>query len=311
MENGYTENPGNLSEILPFVITDGRAAAAEMLERRKCFFYDACSFRRHANLNPEEAGYLLEYINQQDGTVILTRGILMELASRSGVLNPEYIAYIRSMNHAGITVLVIFEEDLFELMEIAFSTHAAVNRYLCWAVRTLKGPVSAISEMLERNRDVYDEVIKGMRLEQSSIYRHFFAAARAAKVSGDDLGEELLAVCLHVLTQLPGEEDGKFCIITDDKGAAAKIDSLFKKTARQYRGKHIILYSTPKLVQILFREGILTEKAQIEKLLGAGTEGNIAVLGIRIFDLRSRELSMGKEALASLIMQPNGIHIIF
>jgi len=57
---------------------------------------------------------------------------------------------------------------------------------------------------------------------------------RKNKETGDNLGEEMLAVCLQVLVKLP-EEEGKFCVITDDKGAAGKIDVSFRRVNRRYR----------------------------------------------------------------------------
>lgn len=120
-----------------------------------------------------------------------------------------------------------------------------------------------------------------------------------------------MAICLHILSNLPGEEDGKFCIITDDKGAASKIDILFKETARQHRGKKIVILSTPKLVQVLHRENILKDREHVKTILSTGMDGNIVVLGTLIFDIRSRDISITSEELADLIMQPNGINIIF
>lgn len=87
MGTGYTEIPLNIEEMLPYVVTNRERVVAELLEKQKCYFYDACSFRRHANLKVEEAGYFLEYIKSQNGIVVIARCILMELASLSGVLN--------------------------------------------------------------------------------------------------------------------------------------------------------------------------------------------------------------------------------
>lgn len=311
MAAGYTDTPHNMAEITPYVVTDKKAIAAEILGKQKCFFYDTCSFRRHANLNHDEAEYLLNYIKTQNGIVVITRCILMELASHSGVLDRKYVEYIKHIQEFGITVLVIFEEDVFHVMEICFSTNAAVNSYLCWAVRTIKSPVSTITETLERNGSIQDEVIKGRNLDHRDVYEHFFKAVRGNKESDDNLGEELLAVCLHILSYMPGEEDGKFCIITDDKGAAGKIDTLFKKTAKQHRGKKIVVYSTPKLVQVLHREHILEDREHVKAILSTGTDGNIVVLGTQIYDLRSKGISISSEELADLIIQPNGINIIF
>lgn len=311
MAAGYTDTPYNMDEISPYVITDKETIAAEVLERQKCFFYDTCSFRKHANLNPEDAEYLLRYMAKMKGNIIITRCILMELASHSGMLNREYVEYIRHINKFGISVLVIYEEDLFSVMEMCFGTNAAINAYLCWAVRTLKCPVSTITETINQNRNIHDEVIAGRNLSDRGIYQRFFKTVRGNKESGDNLGEELLAICLHILSHMPGEADGKFCVITDDKGAASKMDALFKKTAEQYRGNKIVIFSTPKLVQILQRENMFEDKEHIKAILSTGIDGNIVVLGTLIFDIRSREISLSSEELTELIAQPNGINIIF
>lgn len=307
----YTDNPHNMSEITSYVTTETERIVAAILENPKCYFYDACSFRRHANLDDTHIEYLLRYMKNQNSVVVITRCILMELASHSGVLNQEYIEYIKRINDTGITVLVIYEEDLFSVMEVCFSTNAAINDYLCWAIKTIMGPVSTITETLEKNSGVNNEVIKGKYLENSGVYKRFFEAVRANKESGDDLGEEVLAICLHILSHIPGENDGKFCVITDDKGAASKIDAMFKKTAKQHSGKNIGIFSTPKLVQVLYRENILLNGEHLKEILGTGTDGNIVVLGMLIYDIRGKEISLSKDELADLIMQPNGISIFF
>ena len=293
------------------LLTEKEKIVAEIFGNSKCYFYDTCSFRRHANLDNTHAAYFLRYIKNQNGVVVITRCILMELASSSGVLNQEYVDYIKRMNDAGITILVIYEEDLFSVMEVCFSTNAAINDYLCWAVRTIIGPVSTITETLEKNTGINNKVIKGKNLENAGVYKCFFEAVRANKATGDNLGEEVLAICLHILSHLPGEDDGKFCIITDDKGAAGKIDAMFKKTAKQHRGKDIGIFSTPKLVQVLYRENILLDRDHLREILGAGTDGNIVVLGMCVYDIRGKEISLSKDELADLIMQPNGIAIFF
>lgn len=311
MADGYTDTPYNMTEIDPYVIADKSAVVSEILRKEKCYFYDTCSFRRHANLRSDAAEYILRYIKIQNGVIIITRCILMELASCSGKLNPEYVKYIRRIRESGIQVLILYEEDLFSVMEVCFSTNAVINNYLCWAVRTMKLPVSTITKTLEENSNLYDEVIRGHNLENRKIYKSFFEAVRNKKESGDNLGEELLAICLHILSYIPGEPDGKFCVITDDKEAGSKIDMLFKQTAKHYKGRKIILFSTPKLVQVLYREHILEDKEYIKEILDTGTNGNIVVLGARIFDIRSMEISLDSEKLADLILQPNGIQIIF
>ena len=89
------------------------------------------------------------------------------------------------------------------------------------------------------------------------MYKRFFEAVRANKESGDNLGEEVLAICLHILSHIPGEDNGKFCVITDDKGAASKIDAMFKKTAKQHRGREISLSRDELTDLIMQQNGII------------------------------------------------------
>ncbi len=311
MAIGYTDVPGNMPDLMPYIITDKGKIVSEIIGSQKCYFYDTCSLRKHANLSADDAKYLLKYIKAQQGIVVITRCILMELASIRGVLAQNYIAYIRQIQAEGIPVLVPYEEDLFAVMEVAFSTNAAINGYLCWAVRTNKRAVSPITELLEQNEKLYEEVIQGKRMDSSSMYEHFFAAARACKESKDNLGEELLAICLHILSNLPGEDNWKFGIITEDKDAAAKIDVLFKHTAKQHKGKNIFILSTPKLLQILYREGLLVSRESIEAILATGNSGNITVLGTNIHEIRAKEISLPAGELAESIAQANGIQILF
>ncbi|HIS46928.1 MAG TPA: hypothetical protein IAB46_05060 [Candidatus Scybalocola faecigallinarum] len=304
----YKEVPDNWRELEPYVSREG--FIQDIFRKKKCFFYDACSFRYHANMDGESIDRILAYIKEKDGIIVITRCILMELASSSGILNQEYIQYFRKISQSGLSLYVIYEEDLFQVMEICFSTHAAINNFLVWSVRMMRGPVSTITKTLNEDGALSNMVIKGRNLDNREVYRRFFSSVRANKESGDNLGEELLGICLHILSQLPGEEDGKFCVITDDKNAAGKIDGLFKKTNRQFRGKKIILFSTPKLAQILYGEGYVTDRDLLIEILKFGGSGNIKVLGTRIYDLRSSVISLSREEMADQMIS-KGIHIIF
>lgn len=311
MGNGYTEVPENLSELLPLVLSDKKRIAEEIFRDRTCWFYDACSFRRHAQLSNATAEALFTYIKENGGSVIITRSILMELASGNGIINCGYIDYVRRIRNAGIDVLLMYEEDLLSVMEICFGAIRTINEYLCWTVRMMKKPVSTITETLERDDKLKNELIKGKNLEHRDIFPRFFQRVRAGKTAGDNLGEELLAICLHILAHVPGEPDGKFRVITDDKAAAGEIDNLFQKTARQYCGKRIVIYSTPRLVQILYRAGFLREEKEVREMLQMGISGNITVFGVSMFDIRSRDIKMSSDELTTLIMRPDGIDVIF
>jgi hypothetical protein len=308
MATVYTDIPENWGELEPYVNRD--QITEDIFRKKKCFFYDTCSFRYHANMADDHINSILEYIKDQDGIIIITRCILMELASTSGILNQEYILYSQKISQSGLSLYVIYEEDLFHIMETCFGTNSSINNLLVWSVRMMKGPVSTITKTLDEDGELNDVVVKGRNMDNRRVYERFFSAVRANKESGDNLGEELLGICLHILSQLPGEEDGKFCVITDDKGAAGKIDGLFKKTNRQFQGKRIIIFSTPKLAQILYTETYIIERDMLVEVLNFSGNANIKVLGTRIYDLRSNEISLSCDEAADQIMN-KCIHITF
>ena len=312
MPTTYVESPHNWSEIESFVKTDDDEIIQDIVVSSKVFFYDTCSFRRHSNLTPEKRKIIINYFKQEQGIIVITRCIVMELASRSGNFNQEYVKYLRALHNFGIKIIILDEEKLFDILSICFSTREKVNEYLIWAVRMIKSPVSTITETLKNNARLSRELYAGKNSNQSDIYRRFFKAVRDNKESSDNLGEEFIGICVHILSHLPGIQDGKLCVITDDKGAASKIDSLIKKTNRQYQGARIIIFSTPKMVQHIYQsQSNLLEEDLIE-ILAQGIDGNIVVKGTSVYDLEvNNEISMTCSELAHEIMTPDGIHIIF
>lgn len=312
MATTYTESPGNFCEIESFVETEISEIKSIFFSIEKVFFYDACSFQRHSNLADKEKDILINYYCERGIAVFITRCILMELASNQHKLIEKYIAFIKSMNDAGVPVILYNEEFTYDILSECFSSNDKINEYLTWAVRMVKSPVSTIEETLKSDAKLYSEVIEGKTVKSSDLYKRFFTTVRGNKEHHDNLGEELISICVHILSYLPGVSDGKLCVLTDDKGAAGKIDSVMRRTNPQNRGSKIILFSTPKFVQHMFQEHVeMSEEAMIN-LISQGRTGNITVMGITAFDLKVDEkISMTSRELVQKIMEPNGIKIVF
>lgn len=81
---------------------------------------------------------------------------------------------------------------------------------------------------------LYSEVIEGKNLRQSDLYSRFFSAVRVNKEHADNLGEELIAICVHILSHMVGIKDGKLCVLTDDKGASGKIATPIAKSQHMH-----------------------------------------------------------------------------
>lgn len=312
MATTYTESPSNFCEVESFVETEISEIKSIFFSIEKVFFYDACSFQRHSNLADKEKDILINYYCERGIAVFITRCILMELASDQHKLIEKYIAFIKSMNDAGVPVILYNEEFTYDILSECFSSNDKINEYLMWAVRMVKSPVSTIEETLKSDTKLHSEVIEGKTVKSSDLYKRFFTTVRGNKEHHDNLGEELISICVHILSYLPGVFDGKLCVLTDDKGAAGKIDSVMRRTNPQNRGSKIILFSTPKFVQHMFQEHVeMSEEAMIN-LISQGRTGNITVMGITAFDLKVDEkISMTSRELVQKLMEPNGIKIVF
>lgn len=312
MATAYTETPGNFCEIEAFVETGITEIKSIFFSAERVLFYDACSFQRHSNLEDKEKSILIHYFKERGIIIFITRCILMELASDQHNLTEEYIELIKGFHNVGVKVVIFNEEYTYNILSECFSTNEKINEYLMWAVRTVKSPVSTIEETLKADEKLTSEVIEGKNLKQSDLYQRFFAAVRGNKEHDDNLGEELISICVHILSYLPGVFDGKLCVLTDDKGAVGKIDSVMRRMNPQYRGARILLLSTPKLVQHMFREHVEISEDEMINLISQGTSGKIVVMGIMAYDLKVDEkISMTGRELVQKIMEPNGINIVF
>ena len=311
MATAYTETPSNLNEIMPFIVTGINIIKNLFYSADRVIFYDACSFQRHSHLADRERSILIRYYNAHATTVFITRCILMELASDRGMLAEEFIEFIKVMSENEIKIVLFDEEYIYDILSECFSVNEKINAYLLWAVRMCKSLTSTITETLKENTKLMAEVLEGKNLQQSDVYDRFFTAVRGNKEHDDNLGEELIAICVHILSHLPGVYDGKLCVMTDDKGAAAKIDSVMKKTDVRNRGVKIALFSTPKLVQHMFQEQVEISEDEMVTILSQGASGKIVVMGITAYDFDvNRSISMTSRELAHKIMEPNGILIV-
>ena len=200
MATTYTESPSNFCEIESFVETEISEIKSIFFSTEKVFFYDACSFQRHSNLADKEKDILINYYCERGIAVFITRCILMELASNQHKLIEKYIAFIKSMNDAGVPVILYNEEFTYDILSECFSSNDKINEYLTWAVRMVKSPVSTIEETLKSDAKLYSEVIEGKTVKSSDLYKRFFTTVRGNKEHHDNLGGRInIHMCTYFI----------------------------------------------------------------------------------------------------------------
>ena len=99
MTKGYSEIPENWAAIAPY-INQGNMIQS-VLSAKKCFFYDTCSFRYHANMQQEALDKLLQYILRQNGIIIITTPAIIKVMDWESTLSSILIPIC--------TVLILLE----------------------------------------------------------------------------------------------------------------------------------------------------------------------------------------------------------
>lgn len=308
----YSEIPINFNDFKRLLLEDKDIIVEEFLSATHIVFYDTCSFRKHSNINISSSIFIIDYFLRHNAIVVVTRAILMELASTSGEINDIYITYLNQLVSSGIKVILFDEECVYDVLSECFSSNSSINNFLVWAVRNGKLPAGTTSKTLKNDSKLSEGVLQAKHHNKSDLYQRFFSKVRKNKECGDNLGEELIGICVSILSHMPGISDGKLIVLTEDKGAAGHLDATYKKTNPNFRGARYELMSTPKMVQCIFNEDVgITQKEMID-ILAQGVEGNLVVMGTTACDLTvNPNISMKATDLVNKIMEPNGISIVF
>lgn len=301
MTHIYTDTPHNFSEIIPYVIMDTDNVVKEIILAKKCYFYDTCSFRNHM-LVPN-VDLIFEYIESTCGIVVITRTVIMELCSNNGELWNEHIQYIKNLYQAKIKVLVIYEEDLFEVFHTYSSDVTEINKWLSYAVRSAKSKAGSIERTIGEDAKLKKVLFECEECKDRNIAEKMFKSVRAGKESEDNMGEEMIAICVHWLSHISEISSYKYIIFSDDKKAMGTFGKVINN-ARKFSGQNMIsVFTTVKLCYQLKMDGIIQQEGQIVKLLSKCNIGeNIKVFCSEEYELSPTEKTMSVEEFSKKVI---------
>lgn len=291
------------------ILISGEETVREIIKAKKCFFYDTCSLRYHAGLDSDCSNRILDFIHKEKGIIIITETIMMEIGQEEGKVEESILEYLRNAADKDVKMLLLDEKYVFDIMSICFATNEVVNSMLMWAVRNTRRTMDTMDRVLSSDIKLYNRLIRGKGINDKDIYETFFESVRNSREKGDNLGEQLLAIIMYILSNLPGDPNGKYCVFTDDKGAAGMMDTLFNKTPKNSERKKMVICSTPKLAQLMHNRKMLKDADEIKRMLSF-SEGNIRVLGTSLYDIRSRLISMDAGELVEEI-HDGKVHVTF
>lgn len=310
MPSLYSETPSNIDKILPRVITDYDRTVDLIFSSEKCIFYDACSFRYHSNFSKTEQNSIIEYIKSKNGIIIITNCVLMELAGTAQSLNDLYIDYIENLSENGIKVILFDEKYIFDILSEEYDSSVKINKIFSFAVRNFNSPVGTVRKTINSDEKL-KEILKGTEVSRKSICAEFFSRVKSNKESEDDLGEELIGICLYMLLHLSGEPSGKFVVISDDHEAAARFSTGTKNIPQNVSDKLIVILSTVRLLQNMINEDYITDSALVKNMLKKIIVDKRKVYAAKQNDISAQQYSFTAEELTALIINKNEISITY
>lgn len=302
----HAETPCFFNQIEPYVVYKKEQLLPLLSGKQKLFFYDACSFQKHAQLKQSEP--IFSYIILKSGIVVVTHCILTELSSENGMLCPNYIHYLKGLQQAGITVVFLQEEYIFSVLDICFSSTVKINSCLAWAISTVHQPSGAVTKALDSDSDLFSAIMNRQSSDRM-LFQRFFSTVLQSKKPRDNLGEELLTVCAHLLSNLPSRKEYQYLLLTEDKGAVRTISRAATNNYKQLGYYTFSALTTPRLAQQLYENNLLTNIGQIKELIAYPDNSPIKFFGSGEYELSPSEKTMSAEELSTKIATPGAIHI--
>ncbi|MBQ4497084.1 MAG: hypothetical protein II973_06225 [Spirochaetaceae bacterium] len=309
MPSLYSENPAGFDSIKANFITDFTDIEKIIFQSDLCVFYDACSFRYHSTLSNSIKKYFSDYISSKNGVIIITKCIIMELGGTNKELHANTINYFKFMLSQGLKIILLEEDNIFCLLESEYKP-TRVNDILKYAVRAFNSKQSTIKQTIDLKAELKD-ILSDRQISTNSLCTKFFTEVRKNKEEDDNLGEELIGICIYMLLHLTGEENLKFTIFTDDKSAALRINEKLKSIPNHITTKKTVIISTPRLTQLLINETLLTSITDTESILSSCKIEQKYILGLKKNDLDKDEYKHTANEWAKLLLQPNEVRIIF
>lgn len=301
MEKIYKEVPDNFNELESYVITDKIEIIECLIRAEKCFFYDTCAFRNHMRISNPDA--IFEYERSNSSVVVLLRGIIMEMCSNDGELWDEHIEYIKKINEYGIKVIVMYEEDVFDVLKAYCSDVSKINEWLILAVKCTKNKAGTIEKVLQKNSALKKEVLLSESCSDGTLAKRLFQEIRENKTTQDNLGEELIAICTHWLANIRNVDEYKYIILTDDKKSIPTISKAIKNSEKYQGMKLIAVVTTAKLCTLMQQESLLSSVSDVVDILSPRCgEDIIKIYGSERYELKPSEKSMKISEFATKII---------
>ena len=310
MTKKYIEIPSNFNYIKDFIIYEKDRIIKAFFKGEKYFFYDTCSFIHHSN--SKRRNLIIKYFKENKATLIITRTVLMELLGTSNTLHMIQLEYIKELYNENQNLILINEEMIGDLLkEMLALKNDGMNQLLGYAIREICKfktiTYDIMKKMNKMNKSFYLKII-GDESNSELLYEKTFKYIRSQKSEGDSLAEELILICIIILTKMP---IGKYILISDDLRIRSNVISVNDYILRHHNVKEPFQLTTTSLVYRMFMKGILKTSDDMMEILQCVSDGNIKSYYIGEYDIKIEFESFDKNKLIDRLMNEKDFRIIY
>ncbi|MDK2984759.1 MAG: hypothetical protein PWQ96_401 [Clostridia bacterium] len=307
MAKKYREVPSNFKDFENYLIYKKQEVVDAFFKGEKYFFYDTCSILHHSNT--ENRHYIIEFLKSKSATIIITRTVLMELTANSSELHQIQINFLKELYDNGLYVLLFDEEIILAcLKEILNITIEEANKLLGFAVKEVSKFKTKTYEVLNSMDEKVTNKLKSIAPGKSELYSSFFGHARSLKEEGDSMAEELIFICIIVLTKIPL---GKYILISDDLRIRHQVISIKEYIKKHHNVSEPYQLTTATLLYKMYKEGIISNRNDMIDIISKSSNGNINVYFVSEYDIKQEKNSFTAEELVDRLINENEFRIIY
>jgi len=307
MVKKYQEVPSNFSSFERYVIYKKEEVVDTFIKAHQYFFYDTCSILHHSNSSNRHI--IINYLKSKADVIVVTRTVLMELTANSFELHPTQIQYFSELNSGGFKVILFDEEIIYNcLKEVLNITTEEANILLGYAIKEVCRYKGKTSEIIENMDKRMSGKLKGTNPGNRELFTAFFQYARAHKSEGDSIAEELLLICIIVLTKIPL---GRYFIISDDMRMRSHVISVNDYILKHHGRKEPYQLTTSSLVYKMYKDNVLTDRDNMIEIMKSAFKGNVNAFFVGEYDIQQRYESFKCEDLIDRLLNEKDFKIIY
>jgi hypothetical protein len=224
-------------------------------------------------------------------------------------LHPTQMQYIIELNNSGFKIILFDEEVIYDCLKDALNIRTEeANKLLGYAIKEVSKNKTKISEIIEKMDKPTSSKLKSTNPGNRELFSTFFQYARALKSEGDSIAEELILICIIVLTRIP---TGRYVLISDDMRIRAQVISVNDYILKHYRRKEPYQLTTTSLVYKMYKAQALSNRDDMIEIMEAAFTANVYVFFVGEYDIEQGHESFKCEDLIDRILQEKDFKIMY